>query len=73
MRGSVTLHLPRCILDIPAEGESPAETHLQLLVEFAAVSVQHGQVQRSKVCVEAAETQRTLGLKHAGLLGLPPP
>lgn len=53
----VILHLSFCILGIPAQGEAAVETHLELLVELAAVSVQHGQVQRPKVCVEAADTK----------------
>lgn len=44
-------------MGIPAQGEAAVETHLELLVELAAVSVQHGQVQRPKVCVEAADTK----------------
>lgn len=31
-------------------------THLELLVELAAVSVQHGQVERAKVGVETGQT-----------------
>lgn len=33
-------------------------THLELLVEFAAVAVQHGQVERTEVCIEAGTRQR---------------
>ena len=45
------------MLIIPAGGESAAaETHLELLVEFAAVSVQHGQIQRTKVCIKTGHT-----------------
>lgn len=32
-----------------------AGTHLELLVEFAAVAIQHGQIERAKVCVEARD------------------
>lgn len=32
-----------------------AGTHLEFLVEFAAVSVQHGQIQRPKVCIETRD------------------
>lgn len=32
-----------------------AGTHLELLVEFAAVSIQHGQIQRTKVGVETGD------------------
>lgn len=34
-------------------------THLELLVEFAAVSIQHGQIQRTKVCIKT-ETQSSV-------------
>lgn len=37
-----------------------AKPHLELLVEFAAVPKQHGDVQRTKVCVEAGNTEDTL-------------
>lgn len=47
-------------------GESAAETHLQLLVEFAAVSVQHGQVERAEVCIETGDTHiSTHGYTHS--------
>lgn len=37
-------------------GQLPAAgTHLEFLVEFAAVSIQHGQVERPKVCVETGD------------------
>lgn len=33
-----------------------AGTHLEFLVEFAAVSIQHGQIQRTKVCIETGDS-----------------
>lgn len=41
-------------------GVKAAEPHLELLVEFAAVPKQHADVQRTKVCVEAEDTEDTL-------------
>lgn len=40
-----------------------AGTHLELLVEFAAVSIQHGQIERAKVCVEAGTSARFVNLR----------
>lgn len=39
---------------LPAAG-----THLELLVEFAAVAIQHGQIERAKVCIEAGHSGKT--------------
>lgn len=38
-------------------------SYLELLVEFAAVSVQHGQAEWPKVCIETA-THRETGMCH---------